>query len=149
MPIWKIPQMQRMDVTHIDLPADSRTLIWCSHVLEYIREDRTALKEMFRVLAPGGLLVLQVPIRGLVTYEDASVKDPQEQLEKFLSEGHVRFYGLDLKDRIEDAGFQCEIASSTDLTAAKQVLYSVESKFYREIFLCRKPELVAEDGPFK
>ena len=42
--------------------------------------------------------MLQVPIRGPVTYEDASVKDPQEQLEKFLSEGHVRFYGLDLKD---------------------------------------------------
>ena len=50
--------MQQMDLTALDIPDQSRTLIWCSHVLEHIPDDRKALTEMFRVLEPGGLAVL-------------------------------------------------------------------------------------------
>src|SRR5207245_139121 len=45
------PAMRRMDLTKIDLPDCSKTLVWCSHVLEHILEDGKALAEMFRVLA--------------------------------------------------------------------------------------------------
>jgi len=55
---WKNPAMQQMDLTALDIPDQSRTLIWCSHVLEHIPDDRKALTEMFRVLEPGGLAVL-------------------------------------------------------------------------------------------
>ena len=65
------PAMRRMDLTEIDLPDVCKTLVWCSHVLEHIPDDRKALSEVFRILAPGGMLIVQVPIRGETTYEDA------------------------------------------------------------------------------
>jgi len=36
--------------------------IVCSEVLEHISDDQVALQEMFRVLAPGGSLILTVPV---------------------------------------------------------------------------------------
>jgi hypothetical protein len=107
-------------------------------VLEHIPDDYKALAELFRILAPGGLLVVQVPIKGDTTLEDPSVTTDEERLEKFLQEDHVRLYGRDLKQRIREAGFACNMLSTVDLPLADQVLYSIRSPLYREVFLCRK-----------
>jgi SAM-dependent methyltransferase len=133
------PAMRRMDVTDIDLPDASLTLVWCSHVLEHIEEDRKALSEFFRVLEPGGMLVLQVPISGETTFEDRSITTKAQRLEAFLQEDHVRLYGLDLAQRTEEYGFQCEVLSTASLPPADQKLYSVMTPLYREAFVCRKP----------
>jgi SAM-dependent methyltransferase len=133
------PAMRRMDLINIDLPDCSRTLVWCSHVLEHIPNDRKALSEMFRVLAPGGLLVLQVPIRGDTTYEDPNIVSEADRLENFLQEDHVRLYGYDLKQRIEQIGFACEMLSTANMPAHDQTLYSLRAPLFREVFLCRRP----------
>jgi SAM-dependent methyltransferase len=128
-----------MDITATGLPGGSKTLIWCSHVLEHIADDRKALSEMLRILAPGGLLVLQVPIGGDATFEDPSVTSDAERQEKFLQEDHVRLYGRDLKQRIEAVGFACEMLTTADLPMGQQTLYAVKASLYQEVFLCRKP----------
>lgn len=133
------PAMRKMDLTDLELRDGSQTLVWCSHVLEYIYDDRKALSEIYRVLEPGGLLVLQVPIDGDLTYEDPNVTSSEDRLAKFLHEEHVRLYGLDLKRRLEQAGFECSVLRSSLLTSQERVLYAVDAKFYREIFLCRRP----------
>ncbi len=133
------PAMQRMDITEIRLPDRSKTLVWCSHVLEHVQDDRKALSEMFRVLAPGGLLIVQVPIQDHTTYEDNSVVNENDRLEKFLQEDHVRLYGLDFAERIEEAGFKCEVLSSQVLPEYEQTLYAVRAPLYREVFVCRHP----------
>ena len=58
------PAMKQMDLTDLNFADCSKTLVWCSHVLEHIPDDRKALSEIYRVLEPGGMLVLQVPIGG-------------------------------------------------------------------------------------
>jgi SAM-dependent methyltransferase len=128
-----------MDLTDIDLSDGCRTLVWCSHVMEHIPDDRKALHEIHRVLEPGGLLVLQVPIRGEVTYENPSIQDEKDRMEHFLQEDHVRLYGLDLKSRIEQCGFICELLTTEALPPEVQTLYSLKTPLYREIFFCRKP----------
>jgi SAM-dependent methyltransferase len=133
------PAMQRMDITATGLPDCNKTLVWCSHVLEHIPDDRKALSEIFRILARGGVLVLQVPIAGDSTFEDPSVTDNTGRLEKFLQEDHLRLYGRDLKQKIEDIGFVCEMLTTADLPLAEQTLYSVKSPLYREVFLGHKP----------
>jgi SAM-dependent methyltransferase len=132
------PAMQQMDVTATGLPDGSKTLVWCSHVLEHIPDDRKALSELFRVLAPGGLLVLQVPIKGSTTFEDTSINTEEQRLQMFLQEDHVRLYGRDIAQRIENAGFTCEILTTANLPVAEQTLYAIKSPLYREVFLCRK-----------
>jgi len=133
------PAMRRLDLTDTRLPDASFTLIWCSHVLEHIPDDAAALNEVFRILAPGGRLVMQVPIGGDTTLEDPSVTAEDDRLEKFLQEDHVRLYGRDIARRIEAAGFECETLSSASLTPAEQALYAVRHPVFREVFLCRRP----------
>jgi SAM-dependent methyltransferase len=133
------PAMQRMDLTDTGLPDGSKTLVWCSHVLEHIPDDAKALAEIYRILAPGGLLVAQVPIGGDVTYEDWSVTSEADRLERFLQEDHVRLYGRDLKGRMEAAGFECEMLTTGDLSPADQTLYAVRHPIFREVFLARRP----------
>jgi SAM-dependent methyltransferase len=133
------PAMRRMDLTDTRLPEASRTLVWCSHVLEHIPDDRAALSEVFRILAPGGWLVVQVPMGGETTLEDPSVTSEEARLETFLQEDHVRLYGRDIARRIEAAGFDCETLSSASLSPAEQTLYAVRHPVFREVFLCRRP----------
>ena len=49
------------------LPFDEGTfeVIWCSEVLEHLFDPGFALREMFRVMAPGGKLLVTVPYHGL------------------------------------------------------------------------------------
>jgi SAM-dependent methyltransferase len=134
------PSMRRIDLTSMDLPDSSKTLVWCSHVLDDIPDDRKALSEIFRILAPGGHLVLQVTIGGYATYEDASITSKSARLEVFFHEDHVRLYGLDIQGRMEEAGFTCEVLSTLKLPPSEQILYALNAPLYREVFLGRKPD---------
>lgn len=53
--------MVKMEITKIQYPDNTFDIIYCSHVLEHIPNDRLAMAELFRVLKPGGWAMLQVP----------------------------------------------------------------------------------------
>jgi len=104
------PAMVQMDITDIHYPSDSFDVILCCHVLEHVREDRKAISELYRVLRPGGWLLVQVPqLPGVAhTMEDEAVVDPDERFRLYGWHTHVRAYGPDLKDRLEAAGFSAQ-----------------------------------------
>ena len=107
--------MVRIDITNIDFPAESFDVIYCSHVLEHVADDRKAMRELQRVLKRDGWGVLQVPIRPGVTYEDPTIVDPQERLRAFGQEDHVRQYGDDFADRLREAGFDVQVVRADDV----------------------------------
>ena len=91
-------------LTDIPLRDDSVDLMVCYHVLEHIPDDRAAMREMARVLAPGGLALVQVPFRpGTVTDEDPDAPE-EERVRRFGQADHVRYYGDDFEDRMVEAG---------------------------------------------
>ncbi len=47
--------MYNMDITNLQLDDSSFDVILCSHVLEHIKEDLVAIKELFRILKPNRL----------------------------------------------------------------------------------------------
>jgi SAM-dependent methyltransferase len=101
-PSW----VQHLDATDIHFPDDTFDVIICNHVLEHIPDDRRAMRELCRVLKPGGVAVLQVPIsaNSPSTVEDPSIDDPAEQERRFGQWDHVRLYGQDYVDRLGSAG---------------------------------------------
>lgn len=96
---------QHIDVTNIPFPDESVDVILCSHVLEHVPDDRSAMRELARVLHPGGWALVIVPIKGRETFEDPSIVDPDERMRVFGQFDHVRLYGDDIEERLEDAGF--------------------------------------------
>jgi predicted SAM-dependent methyltransferase len=105
----------RMDVTDIPYPAETVDVIYCSHVLEHVPEDRKAMKELHRVLKGDGWAVLQVPTRPGATYEDPAIVDGLERLRAFGQEDHVRQYGDDFADRLRQAGFAVQVVTPEDV----------------------------------
>jgi SAM-dependent methyltransferase len=103
--------MVRMDITDIQFPDDHFDAIICNHVLEHVVDDRRAMSELFRTLRPGGWAILQVPISMASdrTYEDPLITTPDQREMHFGQGDHVRIYGADYKDRLEQAGFEVEL----------------------------------------
>src|SRR5205823_10364596 len=110
--------MVAMDITAIQFPDESFDVIYCSHVLEHVPDDRRAMREFHRVLKTGGWAILLVPITAERTVEDPSVLDPAERLRLFGQEDHVRRYGPDYTDRLREAGFEVAEVAVTDLVNA-------------------------------
>ncbi|RMA56729.1 methyltransferase domain-containing protein [Ulvibacter antarcticus] len=104
------------DITNIPCDDDSFDLIICYHILEHIIEDTEAMKELYRVLKPGGLCLIQTPFKeGNDIYEDYSIISEEERLKAFGQEDHVRVYSVHgLKERLEKAGFTIEIQSFSE-----------------------------------
>ncbi len=107
--------MVKMDITDIQFPNHSFDVIYCSHVLEHVSDDRRAMREFARVLKPVSWAVLLVPVKGDVTFEDPSVTSPEDRESLFGQFDHVRNYGLDFRDRLEEAGFKARIFTTSKI----------------------------------
>ena len=103
-------------------------LIICNHVLEHIEDDKSALDEMYRILKYNGISILQVPInvKRENTFEDLSIKSKIQREKYFGQYDHVREYGLDFKDRVEQAGFKVEMINySTKISQDLVIKYGL------------------------
>jgi predicted SAM-dependent methyltransferase len=130
--------MMKMDVTDIQYGDQSFDVIYCSHVLEHVQDDRKAMKEFYRVLKKNGWAILLVPIVAEKTFEDPTIVDPQERLKAFGQEDHVRIYGPDYIDRLRQAGFKVEIIEVNDLVNKTDAIRMGLTEASGEIFICTK-----------
>ncbi len=131
------PDVQDMDLLDLHFPDGSFDLVICNHVLEHIPDDLAAMREVFRVLKPGGRALLQVPIsrNSPRTIEDFSVNTKEERERKLGQFDHVRIFGQDYSDRLARAGFKAErLNISNQPEYAKAGLNPLE-----DIFVAHKP----------
>lgn len=129
--------MVQMDITDIHFPDSSFDVIYASHVLEHIQDDMKAMRELHRVLSPQGWAILQVPILAERTFEDPTVTSPEERERLFGQNDHVRIYGPDYRDRLQDAGFKVKVHPFARLLGSERCKrYGlVESE---DIYYCQK-----------
>lgn len=101
-----------VDITSMPMYGDdSFDFFICSHVLEHVSEDARALRELYRVLTPGGRGIVMTPIAPEGSFdEDPSVTDEGERWRRFCQGDHVRLYDRStLCSRIRQAGFDVSI----------------------------------------
>lgn len=83
----------QFDIQSIPYPDNSFDLVFASHVLEYVKDDRQAIQEIKRVLRPGGLAFLPVPMLHDKTI-DFEERPPNKRI--------IRETGIDYFDRYRE-----------------------------------------------
>lgn len=125
------------DAAAIPFEANVFDLVLCVHVLEHIDDDRAVMAELHRVLKPGGVAVVSVPLRlDQPTHEDPTITDPEQRARVFGERGHVRWYGRDLGDRLAAAGFQVSLDLASDVPEAVRSKHGLRND--ENIFHCIK-----------
>lgn len=130
--------MMEMDITDIQYPDESFNIIYCSHVLEHVSDDRKAMREFYRVLKTDGWVVLSVPITVEKTIEDPKISDPEERMRLFGQWDHVRAYGQDFSDRLRKEGFQVQVIGASDFLKSDEIKRMRITGHSDEIFRCSK-----------
>lgn len=110
------------DIQHIPLEDSSVDVVICNHLLEHVADDRLAMREIYRVLRPGGWGIMLVPEdrSRATTFEDDSITDPKRRTELFGQYDHRRVYGRDYDKRLEDAGFCVQRHSVAELFSEQE-----------------------------
>ncbi len=121
----------RADVTAIPFRSGVFDVVLLSHVLEHVGNERAALAEIARVIAPGGCALVMVPmVRGWES-------KPTAEFGRANFQGHWRVYGGDLADRLAAAGLQTSIVRLGErVPPAERARLAIREA---PLFVARKP----------
>lgn len=127
-----------VDIKNINFKDNFFDYILAIHVLEHIDDDSQALRELYRVLKPGGKVILMVPFMHQYkqevylrsdgtkmlhiskydnkTFEIPGTRTPEECFDLYGQSNHLRIYGLaDFQRRLEEHGFSVHLARAEHL----------------------------------
>lgn len=106
----------KADICDLPFNDDTYDVILCNHVLEHIPDDTKAMKELYRVMKPGGYGVFQIPqdLNRASTFEDDTITDKAERTKIFGQYDHVRVYGKDYFDKLRSIGFKVKEVDYTN-----------------------------------
>ncbi|HSJ12114.1 MAG TPA: methyltransferase domain-containing protein [Gillisia sp.] len=129
----------KADICQLPFEDDSYDFILCNHVLEHIPDDTKAMRELYRVLKPGGTAILQIPqdLSRETTFEDNTITSQKERARIFGQYDHVRVYGRDYFNKLREIGFKVEeVDYSSTLTSVEIDRYRIAKG--EIIPVCRK-----------
>lgn len=118
------------DLCAAPFPDASFDLWLCFHVLDLIPDDGAAMRELYRVLRPGGVGLLDNVMNWSGLTEEYGRPRPEESF-------HLRRYGTDLPDRLRALGLAVEKVDTNDaLDAETRERFGIQHRIF---LLCRRP----------
>jgi SAM-dependent methyltransferase len=114
----------KADICDLPIKENTYDFILCNHVLEHVLDDNKAMSELYRVLKKGGTGIFQVPIdmKREKTFQDDSITDKLERNKIFGQYDHVRVYGKDYFNKLEDTGFKVQQIDYSKKFSDKEIL---------------------------
>jgi SAM-dependent methyltransferase len=111
------PSIRKIDIENIGFDGSLFDFVICNHVLEHVSSPKSALREVHRVLKPGGRLVCQTPYAARLTrtFEEPLLQAPTDRRFLYGQEDHVRLFGLDIEQIIVSAGFGGRLVPHAEL----------------------------------
>lgn len=111
------------DLHQVPLEDNRFDVVFCNHVMEHVDDALQCMKELYRVMKPGGWAIMQVPqdMTRDVTYEDPGIVSPEDREKHYWQKDHVRLFGMDYPQWLEKAGFHVEIAFANNPIPAEEV----------------------------
>jgi SAM-dependent methyltransferase len=132
-----------------EIEDESYDCVIACDVLEHVPDYILGIKEVLRILRSGGYCIFTVPQKDKlsVTLDDKKITDPIEREKTFGQSDHLRIFGDDFVNRLENCGFKVTVINERSFdenTVKKHVLFPpVLSKHplatnYRKVFFGRK-----------
>lgn len=115
-----LPIEAQVDATYLPFADNSFDLAISFHVLEHIPDDRAAMRELSRVLMPGGRAIVQVPWRWNVPTEEDLSLTPDERASLYGQSDHLRYYGSDFESRLEESQLHAVRLNASDYLDAHE-----------------------------
>ena len=111
------PDVMKVDIEAMPFDEASFDLVIANHVLEHVGDDGKAMREVARVLAPGGFAILQTPYSSRLhrTWQDPGIDDADARMQAHGQEDHVRLFGRDIFQRILAAGLESNVGHHGEL----------------------------------
>lgn len=129
----------KVNMEYISYESNKFDMIYHSHVLEHVPNDVAAMKELYRVLKPDGNCIIFVPINFSLnkTLEKEEYNTPELREKYYGQHDHVRYYAMDIVDKLEYVGFNVELIFSEDIFNLKSErdLYKIN---HDVAFICKK-----------
>lgn len=90
---------------------NSFDIIFCNHVLEHVEDSFICMKELYRIMKPGGWGIFQVPLNSSnpKTLEDKNIITEHDRQKYYWQKDHLRLFGLDYKDKLTAANFSVTV----------------------------------------
>ena len=113
----------KADICDLPFKDNSFDFIICNHVLEHIPDDIKAMQELYRVLAPSGTAIVQVPYdaKREITFEDNTITDQSERTRIFGQYDHLRVYGMDYFKKLSSIGFNVNALDYTSSISSDDI----------------------------
>jgi SAM-dependent methyltransferase len=109
--------IQRIDVQNIPFPDKTFDMIICNHVLEHVEDAQIAMRELHRVLKVRGRAICQTPYASRLskTFEEPLLQTSEDRVYFYGQDDHVRLFGLDIEQKLQDAGFAGRLVPHTEI----------------------------------
>lgn len=133
--------MIKMDIANSCFFNETFDVIYCSHVLEGVPNDKQAIREYYRVLKKDSWAIILVPITAKKTFEDPSITDLADRVRLFGQVDRVRRYGTDFVERLREASFEVCVIAPDDFLSETEIERMGIGEAAGEIFYCKKGQL--------
>lgn len=130
----------KTDIQETGFPGDSWDVIICNHVLEHVDDFRVALKELYRILRPGGSLICSFPMDPEVDLveEGTGNMTAEERIRRFGQHDHQRVFGMHADQLLSEGGFEVGIISGEDCPEDILPVIGPGNYDINRLFDCRK-----------
>lgn len=140
--LYPAADTQRMDL--MELSAENRyDVVYLSHVMEHVPDDIAVYRNLYRSLKPGGSAWILVPLWDKPTIEGGLDMSPREREKNFGQWDHVRQYGPDLQQRMEQVGFEVRVSKADEAPAEDFKQFGLHASDW--IFFGTKPHSQSAD----
>lgn len=141
----------KLNIESTGLQDSSWDWIICNHVLEHVDNYKSALHEIYRILKPGGKLIISFPILSflptVIEEHDLPDNETEEErkarrLEKFGQVDHLRIFGIDSKEMLLQVGFKVDIIDGRKMSKLIMPVVGPADYDVNYLFLCEKPDYI-------